>query len=170
MLQTSASNGLRTDYNPSTLALMGLLCEAATTNEVRNNTMQSAAAGTPGTMPTNWTTTAAGLAAGITVDVYVYNSDPTASSGVVGGDNAAFSNKKAGFRGRFRGTFTAFSDGGKAVCRPVDGDSITLPMVVVYPATGAKTIWLQYKAIAGFTPSANSTTIIPRVKGFQGRA
>lgn len=113
-----------------------------------------------------------GLAAGVQVDIFVYNSDPTANSGVGGGDNAAFSNKKTGFRARFRGTFTAFSDGGKATCRPVDGDNNCLPIAVIYPATGAKTIWVQYKVIssAGFTPSANSTTITPRVKGFQGRA
>jgi hypothetical protein len=111
-----------------------------------------------------------GLAAGIQIDVYVYNSDPTANSGVVGGDNAAFSNKRAGFRARLRGTFTAFSDGGKATCRPVDGDNNPMPLAAIYPATGAKTIWLQYKAVTGFMPSGNSTTITPRVKGFQARA
>jgi hypothetical protein len=112
-----------------------------------------------------------GLAAGITVDVFVYNSDPTANSGVGGGDNAAFSNKKAGSRARFRGTFVAFSDGGKAICRPVDGDNTPLGVVVIPPAIGAKTLWVQYKVISasGFTPSANSTTIIPLLKGFQGR-
>lgn len=111
-----------------------------------------------------------GLAAGVVVDVYVYSSDPTASSGVVGGDNAAFSNKRAGFRARFRGTFLAFSDGGKAICRPVDGDNAVMPVAVVAPESGGKRLWLQYKAVTGFTPSANSTTITPRVKGFQGRA
>lgn len=115
-------------------------------------------------------TTDTGLAAGIQVDVFVYNSDPTASSGVSGGDNAAFSNKRAGFRARFRGTFVAFSDGGKCTCVPVDGANNNLPIAVMAPESGGKRIWLQYKAITGFTPSANSTTIIPRVKGFQGRA
>lgn len=111
-----------------------------------------------------------GLAAAINVDVFVYNSDPTASSGVGGGDNSAFSNKKAGFVGRFRGTFLAFSDGGKAICRPVDGDNTLMQVLNVKPGSGAKTLWLQYKAVTGFTPSANSTTIIPTVRGFQGRA
>lgn len=115
-------------------------------------------------------TTDTGLAAGINVDVFVYNSDPTASTGVGGGDNAAFSNKRAGFVGRFRGTFVAFSDGGKAICRPVDGDNALMPVLNTKPGSGAKTLWLQYKANAGFTPSGNSTTIIPTVRGFQGRA
>jgi len=111
-----------------------------------------------------------GLAAGTQIDVFIYNSDPTLNSGVGGGDNAAFSNKKAGFTARFRGTFTAFSDGGKARCRPVDGDNNTMPVSVIFPESGGKRVWLQYKAVTGFTPSANSTTIIPRAKGFQGRA
>jgi hypothetical protein len=111
-----------------------------------------------------------GLGAGVQVDVFVYNSDPTLNSGVVGGDNAAFSNKRAGFRARFRGTFTVFSDGGKATCRPVDGDGNTMPVAVLLPESAGKRLWLQYKAVTGFTPSANSTTITPRLKGFQGRA
>src|SRR5262249_20993640 len=32
----------------------GLLVEEARTNSIRNNSMQGAAAGTPGTIPTNW--------------------------------------------------------------------------------------------------------------------
>lgn len=111
-----------------------------------------------------------GLAAGVSIDIYVYNSDPTLNSGVGAGDNAAFSNKRAGFRARFNGTFTAFSDGGKATCRPVDGAGNIMPLVVMTPETGGKRIWLQYKVQGAFTPSAVSTTITPRVKGFQGRA
>lgn len=111
-----------------------------------------------------------GLAAGTQVDVYVFNSDPTANSGVGGGDNAAYSQKKAGFLTRFRGTFHAFSDGGKAICRPVDGDNNTMPIAVIHPEAGGLRVWLQYKAVTGFTPSANSTTIASRLRGFQGRA
>jgi hypothetical protein len=111
-----------------------------------------------------------GLAAGVQVDVFVYDTDPTASSGVGGGDNSAFSNKRAGYRARFRGTFIAFSDGGKANCVPVDGGNTNLPVAVIFPGVQDRRIWLQYKAVGGFTPSANSTTITPRVKGFQARA
>lgn len=115
-------------------------------------------------------TTDTGLAAGAVIDVFVYNSDPTANTGVGGGDNAAFSNKRAGYRARFRGTFLAFSDGGKATCVPIDGAGNILPAVNMAVESGGKRLWTQYKAVTGFTPSANSTTIAPRFKGFQSRA
>lgn len=112
----------------------------------------------------------AGLAAGTQVDIYVYNQDPTANSGVGGGDNAAFANKRAGFRARFRGTFLAFSDGGKAICVPVDGNNSSLAVAPILPENGGKRLWLQYKTVAAFTPSAPSTLLTPRIKGFQSRA
>jgi hypothetical protein len=110
-------------------------------------------------------TTDTGLAAGISVRAYIYNSDPTANSGVGGGDNAAFSNKRAGFIGSMSGTFRAFSDGGKARLVPDEGSYI-----VCTPTSGAKTLYVQYQTLAGFTPSANSTTLIGTLKGIQGRA
>ena len=53
---SAAYYGPRFDYDPSTLAAKGLLLEGARTNSIRNNTMVGAVAGTPGTMPTNWST------------------------------------------------------------------------------------------------------------------
>jgi hypothetical protein len=53
-LQSAAIDVPRFDYNPSTLAAQGFLIEEARTNSIRNNTMQGAVAGTPGTLPTNW--------------------------------------------------------------------------------------------------------------------
>jgi hypothetical protein len=44
------------DHNPATLAPLGFLIEEQRTNSIRNNTMQGAVAGTPGTLPTNWST------------------------------------------------------------------------------------------------------------------
>ncbi len=111
-------------------------------------------------------TTDTGLAAGVPIEVEVFNSDPTASSGVGGGDNAAYSNKRAGWAGRFQGVFVAFSDGGKAVCVPADGQAFS----IINPESGGKRLWCQYKVLGGFTPSANSTTIGIRFKGLQGRA
>lgn len=117
--------------------------------------------------------------AGKRVRAYLFNSDPTASTGVGGGDNAAYSQKKAGYIGSFSGVLeTGFSDGtvGRLVPSYADGAAASTPnaaaggFVVSKPATGAKTLWIQYQAVDGFTPSANSTTIIGTARGFQGRA
>lgn len=66
VLQSAAIDTPRLDYNPSTLAAQGLLIEESRTNSIRNNTMVGAAAGTPGTLPTNWLET---LTAGLTREV-----------------------------------------------------------------------------------------------------
>jgi hypothetical protein len=54
VLQTAGNNVARFDHNPTTLESLGLLIEEQRTNSIRNNTMQGAVAGTPGTLPTNW--------------------------------------------------------------------------------------------------------------------
>ena len=64
-----------TPYVPTTTAAatsnttdsLGLLVEEARTNSIRNNTMVGAVAGTPGTIPTNWT--GSGTTAGITREI-----------------------------------------------------------------------------------------------------
>jgi hypothetical protein len=61
VLTSAAIDAPRLDYNPSTLAAQGLLIEEARTNSIRNNTMVGAVAGTPGTLPTTWTTVLFGL-------------------------------------------------------------------------------------------------------------
>jgi len=66
-LQSAATDAPRFDYNPSTLAAQGLLIEESRTNSIRNNTMVGAAAGTPGTAPTNWTSP--GASSGMTTTV-----------------------------------------------------------------------------------------------------
>lgn len=102
--------------------------------------------------------------AGATWEIYVYNSNPTASSGVQGGDNTAFSNKRAGLIGRMTGTWLPMQDGSFLEATPLVGSRLTTA-----PGSGAKTLWLQYKTKTAFTPSANSTVYTPTVEGFQGR-
>ena len=52
---TSAINSApRFDHNPTTGESLGLLVEEQRTNFIRNSTMVGAVAGTPGTLPTNW--------------------------------------------------------------------------------------------------------------------
>lgn len=110
-------------------------------------------------------TTDTGLAAGVQVRAFLFNSDPTASTGVGAGNGAAYSNKRAGFIGSCSGTFRAFSDGGKARLVPDEGSYI-----ITKPVSGGATIYIQYQTLGAFTPSANSTTIIGTARGFQGRA
>ena len=52
---TAAYYAPRFDHDPTTGEALGLLIEEQRTNSIRNNTMQGAVAGSPGTLPTNWT-------------------------------------------------------------------------------------------------------------------
>jgi hypothetical protein len=119
------------------------------------------------------TSTDTGLA-GKKLRAYIFNTDPTASSGVGGGDNAAYSQKMAGYLGSFMGWMeTGFSDGsvGRLVpCYNETNFTQAGGFIVVPPKSGAKTLYIQYQAVEGFTPSANSTTIIGTARGWQGRA
>lgn len=55
VLQTAAANVKRVTYNPANLMQEPYdLLESAATNTVRNNTMQGASAGSPGSTPTFW--------------------------------------------------------------------------------------------------------------------
>jgi hypothetical protein len=70
---TSAINSApRFDHNPTTGESLGLLVEEQRTNSIRNNTMVGAVAGTPGTLPTNWSTANGGLTRSV-VDVGTSN-------------------------------------------------------------------------------------------------
>lgn len=103
--------------------------------------------------------------AGGTFRLYLFNSDPTASSGVGGGDNIAWSQKLAGAIGILEGTFWTFSDGSVAFMSPVN-----VPFILAKPSSGGKIIYGLLQTVAAFTPSANSTTFTPTLLGSQGRA
>lgn len=104
--------------------------------------------------------------AGIQIRMHLFNSDPTASSGVGAGDNAAYSNKRGGWFGSFLGTMRPFSDGSRGVLVPEYGEGGGR---IAFVASGAKNIWWQLVAAGGFTPSAGQTVWTPRFKGYQGR-
>jgi hypothetical protein len=101
----------------------------------------------------------------VSVRVHVFTSDPTASSGVQGGDNAAWSQKRSGWAGSFSGTMTLFNDGARGVLTP-DGPSVKLMNV----ESGGRRLWWQLQVLGVATPSANSTIFTPRFKGYQGRS
>lgn len=96
---------------------------------------------------------------------YIFNADPTASSGVGGGDNAAWSQKLNGFVGTMVGSFKTFSDGSVAILTPEDGTRI-----ITKPVSGAQTLYALLQTIDAFTPSANSTTFTATLRGIQGIA
>lgn len=98
------------------------------------------------------------------IRMHLFRSNPTSNSGVAGGDNLAWSNKKAGWFGSFLGTMRLFADGSAGILVPEEGS-----FRIANPATGAKTFWWQLQAVDGFVPSANSTIFTPRFKGLQGR-
>ena len=109
-------------------------------------------------------TTDTGLAAGVGIVAWMYSSDPTASTGVVGGDNAAFSTKQGNFIGKMVGNFTAFSDGGVAELVPLVGSRIRTK-----PNSGGSNVYCLFQVTTAFTPSANSTTLTPTLEGSQVR-
>jgi hypothetical protein len=104
---------------------------------------------------------------GKTIRARIFRSDPTAATGVGAGDNAAYSNKQAGLVASFIGTMqSGISDGAAGTLVLANGN----PRLLAYPATGARTFWIQYESVDGFTPSANSTTIIGTLYGTQVKA
>jgi hypothetical protein len=104
--------------------------------------------------------------AGATFEAEFYNADPTASTGVQGGDNAAYSQKRAGYVGRMQGIFTACADGSKAILTPVEGN-----FIITAPLSGGLTLYVPgFKTLTAFTSSANSTVFACTLRGIQGRA
>jgi hypothetical protein len=103
------------------------------------------------------------LAAACQLRAYLFNSDPTANSGVGAGDAATYSNKRAGYIGSMVGYFQAFSDGGKARLVPEVGSYI-----MAFPVTSSQNVYIQYQTLTAFTPSSSNSTLIGTVSGVQG--
>lgn len=100
------------------------------------------------------------------VQVWLFRSDPTASSGITGGDNAAFSVKKTtDFLGTFTANMVTFSDGSVGLATPDQGS-----VVLAAPTSGAQTLYAVLKTLTAATPSANSTTFTLTLEGYQDRA
>jgi len=91
-----------------------------------------------------------------TFRVYIYNADPTASSGVVGADNEAFSNKRNGLVGTLIGEAFAMSDGKVIFATPEIADT----PIICTPESGTSVLYWQLQTVDGFTPIAESTWTI----------
>lgn len=64
VLRTAPANTLRVTYDPADLSKAPYaLVEQEATNRIRNNTMQGAVVGAPGSIPSNWSFTGAGFGA-----------------------------------------------------------------------------------------------------------
>lgn len=118
------------------------------------------------------TTDTAPGATGASFRIWLFRSDPTASSGMGYGDNGGPGNttgaicKQGTFLGHFTGLFQAFSDGSVATLIPGDGAG----EFIVRPTSSGRTLYGIMQTLTAFTPSANSTTFTATMEAFQGRA
>jgi len=141
------------DHDPATLAPLGFLIEEQRTNSIRNNTMQGAVAGTPGTYPTNWVIALNGTATGSVVGFSTENGityidiriEESVSGGssilfdsttqVVAADGQTWTNslypKLAG------GTVTNLTLENRLVFRTAAGAGVATQNVAIVPTTAA---------------------------------
>lgn len=107
---------------------------------------------------------------GKNVELRLFNSDPTANSGVVVGDGSGtastYSNKQAGLVGRMVGVFVGgLSDGSFCEFVPASGTQIK-----TLPSSGGKSLWWQIFTVDAITSLTASATFTPVLEGFQSRA
>lgn len=152
VLTSAAINAPRFDYNPATLAARGLLIEEARTNSIRNNTMQGAVAGTPGTLPTNWQRFLAG----------------TASTAVVGtGTENGIAYVDITFSGGNTDSISFFMDGttGHAALNGQTWTGSAYYRLIAGSFANCTVLQAVYEANAAGTALANSSTSITTVTG-----
>jgi hypothetical protein len=97
--------------------------------------------------------------------MHLFSSDPTANTGVGAGDNVAWSNKRAGYLGRFEGFFRTFSDGLNATLLPTEGNSL-----ILLPGAGTQRLWFQYQILSNGAAMTSGSQLIPTFRGRQGMA
>ena len=95
--------------------------------------------------------------------VHLYQTDPSASTGIANGDNGAWSTKVAGYMGSLDVTIDkAFTDAAKGVGVPLIGGEVTGT-----PAAGALTVYALLEARAAYTPTSAQTFTV-ELEVFQG--
>lgn len=72
LVEDTAADVARLDYDPATLGVRGMLCEAAATSRIANGRFEGGAVGTPGTLPTGMTT---GLVVGVSLAVVAFGTE-----------------------------------------------------------------------------------------------
>lgn len=98
--------------------------------------------------------------AGKSFRAWLFSASPSPGAG----DNAAFAYAKANFIGTMSGLFkAAASDGCVGVLVPDDGARI-----ITVPGSSGKIVYALLQALEAFTPSANSTTFLATLEGFEG--
>ena len=149
---TSAINSApRFDHNPTTGESLGLLVEEPRTNSVTNNTMVGAVAGTPGTLPTNWSRFFSGSAAAA-----------VAAVGTEDGINYV----DIRFSGSNNGDATSFVIDGTLGHSSTNGQTWTASAYLKLVAgsfTNAPLLLVNYEADSGAIPLAASTVSVTTV-------
>jgi hypothetical protein len=102
---------------------------------------------------------------GTSLRAYLFNANPTGTTGVQAGDNSPWSNKQAGLVGTLAGKLLLCNDGAVGRLVPEYGQTIKTT-----PTSGAQTLYIQYQTIDGFTPSAGNSTVDGTIIATQGRA
>lgn len=104
---------------------------------------------------------------------WIFNSDPALSTGIAGGDNLAFSVKRAGWIGCMEGTMRAFADGSAVLLVPVvipSSTIVTPAEIIALPKIAGVDVWALLQTLTAWTPSATGTIFNADLSGFQGRA
>ena len=158
-LQTAATNAPRFDHNPLTGESLGLLVEEPRTNSIRNNTMVGAVAGTPGTLPTNWSTFS-GLT-GLTRQIV--------GTGVDNG--ISYIDVRLSGTPSAAGTYALYSEASPTSIAAVTGQIwahsgyFALAAGTITGVTGIRQVLIEYTAVGNYVTQKNSSILVPTSTG-----